>query len=161
MATTALAHRPKVTHDMLAAIKSSAEKAMKHAGKIREKSEGIIETAVRSGEIFAVSMGLGYLQGRYGKEGGVTFLKMPVELATAIGGHAIGFLGLFGKYSDHGHNAGDAGLGVYASTLGRGLGKNAAKKAGESSTSGDKEDGRRGATASRSDLRNYGRRRAA
>lgn len=161
MASTALAHRPHVTHGMLTEMKRRAESLVASARKVREKGESIVGQGIRSVEIGGSAFLFGYLQGRYGSEGGVTIAKVPIELATAIVGHGAGFLGIAGKHSYHLHNVADGALATYAATLGRGIGKAAAKKSG--GMSGDAEDGRRGVTASRDALRNlknYGRRAA-
>jgi hypothetical protein len=137
---------------MLAEVKRRAESLVAKAKAVREKGEGILDQGIRSVEIGGTAFAFGYLQGRYGKDGGVTIGPVPIELAVAIAGHGAGFLRLGGKHSYHLHNVADGALATYASTLGRGIGKAAAKKT--SGMSGDAEDGRRGMTASRDALRN-------
>jgi len=74
-------------------------------------------------EVSGTAFGMAYARGRYGDEknelnvGGV-----PVGLITGVGGHLLGFIGVFGQYGEHVHNIGDGALAEYVANLGNKIG---------------------------------------
>jgi hypothetical protein len=56
------------------------------------------------------------------QDGNRDVMGMPASLAAAVVGHGLGFMGVFGKHSEHAHNLADGALAEYAVVQGMRLG---------------------------------------
>jgi hypothetical protein len=113
----------------LAKMRGWAEKAKDKMARFRKHAEEQIGHGIQGAEVSGTAFGMGYLNARYGKDGELKVLGLPVDLAAAIGMHGVAFAGGLGKYKEHGHNVGDGALASFAYRFGSQLGTNALKNA--------------------------------
>ncbi len=104
-------------------LKDRAERLKTQVKNASAKAEEVIKTGVRSVEITAGAFGCGLVQGKYATaEKAVEIFGIPFELATGIGMHVGGFMGLGGGMASHLHNFADGALAAYAANMGKGAG---------------------------------------
>jgi hypothetical protein len=90
----------------------------------------------QSAEIGAGALAAGVMSGRFGNMD--LFGVIPSDLLVGLGLHALGFLGVLGKWDSDVHNVGDGVLASYFVKLGVGLGTSWRSNAGLGAfTSGD------------------------
>ena len=100
-------------------IVKTAASAQSAARRLKDKAEEQIGYVVQTMEVGLSAFGFGVLNGRYG---GAEIFGMPADLATAVGLHVVGFLGLGGRFGEHIHNFADGAFASFVTTLGRGVG---------------------------------------
>lgn len=89
----------------------------------REKGQEQLGHVLQSAEIGATAFGFAFIRGKMGDaDGNLDVVGMPASLAAAIAGHGLGFMGVFGKHSEHAHNLADGALAEYAVVQGMRLG---------------------------------------
>lgn len=89
----------------------------------KEKGTEQLGHVLQSAEVGATAFGFGFLRGKMGDaEGNLDLAGMPASLVTAVGMHGLGFMGVFGKHSEHAHNIGDGALAEYAAVQGMRMG---------------------------------------
>jgi hypothetical protein len=95
------------------------KRALAQTDKMKEQGESIVGHISQSVEIGVGALGFGVLAGRYGA---VNLGPVPLDLASGLAMHLLGFAGVAGKYADHLHNFGDGALASYWVKLGAGFG---------------------------------------
>jgi len=95
------------------------KRALAQTDKMKEQGESIVGHLSQSIEIGVGALGFGVLAGRYGA---VNLGPVPLDLASGLAMHLLGFAGVAGKYADHLHNFGDGALASYWVKLGAGFG---------------------------------------
>jgi hypothetical protein len=95
------------------------KRALAQTDAMKEKGESIVGHVSQSLEIGVGALGFGVLAGRYGA---VNLGPVPLDLASGLGMHLLGFAGVAGKYADHLHNFADGAMASYWVKLGAGLG---------------------------------------
>jgi len=127
--------------------RDEALRAVKTAGRYREKAEAVTDGIVRTMEIGGASFTMGAIQGYRVEQTGqpLTLAGVPIELLTAGVGHLAGLTGIAGRASGHLHAIADGSLAAYLSAVGRGAGKEMAVKAGKPKTTVRGDDGGRAA----------------
>lgn len=95
------------------------KRALAQTDKMKEQGESIVGHLSQSLEIGVGALGFGVLAGRYGA---VNLGPVPLDLASGLAMHLLGFAGVAGKYADHLHNFGDGALASYWVKLGAGFG---------------------------------------
>lgn len=89
----------------------------------KEKGQEQMGHALQAVEVGATAFGFGFLRGKMGDANGdLDIAGIPASLGTAIGMHALGFMGVFGKHSEHAHNVADGALAEYAAVQGMRMG---------------------------------------
>lgn len=107
--------------DRLASVKN-------RIAKVQREAEERVEQAVRTLEVAGAAFGVGVMQGR---TGGIEVVGVPLELGAGLALEVLGHLDFAGKMSGHLINVGDGFLAGYATTLGRGVGEEWARKDGK------------------------------
>lgn len=113
--------------------KQVAESAKNRLRRGKEKAEEMAGQVLQTVEVAGSAFALGYARGRLsGDDGEWKMAGVDPELLAGVAFHGLGFLGLFGKYSEHVHNVGDGSLAAYAALKGIDLGasKNKTSSAG-------------------------------
>lgn len=89
----------------------------------REKGQEQLGHVLQSAEIGATAFGFGFARGKMGdQDGNLDVAGMPVSLTAAVVGHGLGFMGVFGKHSEHAHNLADGALAEYSAVAGMRMG---------------------------------------
>lgn len=96
--------------EMVEQAQKKVERAQTTLEKFKDKAEGAMATGLKVAEVGLTSSAFGYVNGRWGENGELAVMGMPVDLATAVAMHGVAFLGGFGKYSEHAHNIGTGAL---------------------------------------------------
>lgn len=109
----------KITREQFETMQKRVETAKAAVGRARERTEEIVATVVRTGEVTGAAAMCGLINGR---TGGLEVLGAPVDLASGLGLHVLGLLGGAGRYSEHVHSIADGALASYATTLGTSVG---------------------------------------
>jgi hypothetical protein len=89
----------------------------------KEKGQEQLGHVLQTAEVGATAFGFGFARGKMGDaEGNLDIAGMPTSLVAAVGMHGLGFMGVFGKHSEHAHNIGDGALAEYAAVQGMRMG---------------------------------------
>lgn len=89
----------------------------------KEKGQEQLGHVLQTAEVGATAFGFGFMRGKMGDaEGNLDVAGMPASLATGVVMHGLGFMGVFGKHSEHAHNIGDGALAEYAAVQGMRMG---------------------------------------
>jgi hypothetical protein len=89
----------------------------------KEKGQEQLGHVLQTAEVGLTSFGFGFMRGKMGDENGdLDVVGVPASLGTAVVMHGLGFMGVFGKHSEHAHNIGDGALAEYAAVQGMRLG---------------------------------------
>lgn len=104
------------------------ERAKARMSKVRESTEEAIGDGLLAVEASATSYGLAYANMRWGEEGELKVLGVPVDvgIATALGG--LSAFGALGKYKEHGRNVAVGALSLVAGRMGADAGAKAARE---------------------------------
>lgn len=128
----------QISKGELVKLAKKAEGLQSRAKKAMEKADEAIEKVVRTAEIGASAFGFGLIQGRYGS---IEVVGVPIDLASGLGLHVLGFMGVGGAMGSHLHSLADGAIASYAVTMGRGAGVTWKEKAltpSTAKTSGDR-----------------------
>lgn len=109
----------EISRAQVSELREKAQRAMARARNMAEKSEKVIETALRTAEVGGAAFGMGVVKGRFGN---IEVVGVPIDLVAASGLHLLGFFG-GDRYADHLHALGDGALASYLTTLGTGVGR--------------------------------------
>lgn len=101
---------------------SSAKASAKRA---REKAGEVVDTVVATSEVSMSAFALGVINGRWG---GVEVVGVPLDLLVAGSGKVLAYAGVA---PEHMHNFSDGAAASYFVTLGAGIGREMAEKAGQ------------------------------
>lgn len=97
----------------------------------KEKGQEQLGHVLQTAEVGATAFGFGFARGKMGDaEGNLDIAGMPASLVAAVGMHGLGFMGVFGKHSEHAHNIGDGALAEYAAVQGMRMGAARSEHAG-------------------------------
>jgi len=121
-------------------IKGAGERQLRELAEagIRAKQtlKGVRERAVKTmGEVIGTAeagvtaFGFGYLRGRYGAEGELSVLGVPVDLAVALGLKGMAFADAFDRYNTDAHSIGQGALDSYLTAMGVRFGLESKKEA--------------------------------
>lgn len=107
---------PAVSPARAAELIQRAERAMNSLTRVKAKTEEKAGEVFRLLESVGAGLGVGALRGKYGAvEVGP---GVPLELIVGVGLHAVGFLDVAGKHSEHVHNLGNSVLATWAALEG-------------------------------------------
>jgi hypothetical protein len=110
-------------------VKNAGERQLRELAEagVRAKQalRGVREHAVKTmGEVIGTAeagvtaFGFGYLRGRYGSEGELSVLGVPVDLAVALGLKGMAFADAFDRYNTDAHAIGQGALDSYLTAMG-------------------------------------------
>jgi hypothetical protein len=111
-------------------VLSAAARLRARIEKGREKVEETVGAAIGMAEVAGGAGAFGYANQRWGQGGELKVMGLPVDLATGIALNGLAFAGMAGKYSEHFHNLGNAGLAAYSYRLGASLAASSSATAG-------------------------------
>lgn len=91
--------------------------------KMRERGEEQLGHALQAVEVTGTAFGFGFMRGKMGDENGdLDIMGIPASMGAFVVGHALGFLGVFGKHDEHAHNIADGAGAEYAAVAGMRMG---------------------------------------
>lgn len=103
--------------------KEQYEKLKARVASMKEKGQEALGHVLQTVEVGGTSFAFGFMRGKMGDQNGdLDVVGVPASLGTAVGMHVLGFLGIFGKHSEHAHNIGDGAVAEYAAVAGMRLG---------------------------------------
>jgi len=89
----------------------------------REKGQEQLGHALQAVEVGGTAFAFGFARGKMADaDGNLDVAGIPASLGAAIGMHALGFMGVFGKHDEHAHNIADGALAEYAAVQGMRMG---------------------------------------
>jgi hypothetical protein len=109
---------------------SSMRDAHAYIGRYKAGGERITGQLVQTVEVSAGALAVGVASGRFGALQIAGAAPIPLDLAGGLLGHALGFFGLAGRYSEHLHNFSDGVLAGYLTKWGIGFGTELRRKQG-------------------------------
>lgn len=109
---------------------ASMRDAHSYIQRFQGGGETVVGQLTQSLAVGAGAFGVGVLSGRYGALH-INGSSIPLDLAAGLTGHALGFFGIAGKYSEHLHNFSDGVLSAWLTKLGVGVGAKMAMDAGK------------------------------
>jgi len=125
----------------LAKAKEHIERIRNTAAKAKEHAERAMGVGIAAVEIGGTAAVMGYVNERYGKpdkdgDNVYAIASVDADLALGVTGHGLGFFGVLGKYSEHGHNLANGGIAAYGYRQGAKYGRTAAHDAAGTTTQG-------------------------
>jgi hypothetical protein len=114
------------TSQSLAKARDYAERMSHKMAKLREHAEDAIGNGIQVTEVGGTSFAFGYANGRWGEDGEMKMLGVPVDLGVGFALTGVAMFGGLGKYGEHGVNIGSGALAAYAYRSGYQLGQDAA-----------------------------------
>jgi hypothetical protein len=114
------------TSQSLAKARDYAERMSHKMAKLREHAEEAIGNGILVTEVGGTSFAFGYANGRWGEDGEMKMLGVPVDLGVGFALTGVAMFGGLGKYGEHGVNIGSGALAAYAYRSGYQLGQDAA-----------------------------------
>jgi hypothetical protein len=116
------------TSQSLSKAREYAERMSTKMAKLREHAEEAIGNGIQVTEVGGTAFAFGYANGRWGEDGEVKVLGVPVDLGVGFALTGIAMFGGLGKYGEHGVNIGSGALAAYAYRAGHQLGADAASE---------------------------------
>jgi hypothetical protein len=113
------------TSHSLAKAREYADRMSNKMAKLREHAEEAIGNGIQVTEVGGTAFAFGYANGRWGEDGEVKVLGLPVDLGVGFALTGIAMFGGLGKYGEHGVNIGSGALAAYAYRSGYQLGADA------------------------------------
>lgn len=102
---------------------SKYEKLKARMASWKEKGQETLGNVLQTVEVGGTAFAFGFMRGKMGDQNGdLDVVGVPASLGSAVALHGLGFLGVFGKHSEHAHNLGDGALAEYAAVQGMKLG---------------------------------------
>jgi hypothetical protein len=98
------------TSQSLAKARDYAERMSHKMAKLREHAEEAIGNGILVTEVGGTSFAFGYANGRWGEDGEMKMLGVPVELGVGFALTGVAMFGGLGKYGEHGVNIGSGAL---------------------------------------------------
>jgi hypothetical protein len=114
------------TSQSLAKAREYAERMSSKMAKLREHAEEAIGNGIQVTEVGGTAFAFGYANGRWGEDGEIKMLGVPVDLGVGFALTGIAMFGGLGKYAEHGVNIGSGALAAYGYRAGFQLGQDAA-----------------------------------
>lgn len=94
-------------------LKSQAASAFRRLANMKEEMKESLGYVRQTMEVGLTSFAVAYALARWGTNGNVSVMGVPVELGGALVLKALAFTGLLDSYSGDAHNIGDGMLSVY------------------------------------------------
>ena len=94
-------------------LKTQAASAYRRLANIKEEMKESMGYVRQTMEVGLTSFAAAYALARWGTNGNVSFVGVPVELGGALILKGVAFTGLLGPYGGDAHNIGDGLLSVY------------------------------------------------
>jgi hypothetical protein len=113
------------TSQSLAKAREYAERMQGKMARLREHAEDAIGNGIQVTEVGGTAFAFGYANGRWGEDGEIKVLGVPVDLGVGFALTGIAMFGGLGKYGEHGVNIGSGALAAYAYRSGYQLGNDA------------------------------------
>ncbi len=99
------------------------EKLKQRVANLREQGQEQLGHVLQTAEVGATAFAFGFMRGKMGdQDGNLDVVGIPASLGASVAMHGLGFLGVFGKHSEHAHNLGDGALSEYAAVQGMRMG---------------------------------------
>src|ERR1700689_4440354 len=114
------------TSQSLSKAREYAERMQKRMATIRETAEKAVGDGIEVPEVGGAAFAFGYANGRWGEDGEMKMLGVPVDLGVGFALTGVAMFGGLGKYGEHGVNIGSGALAAYAYRSGYQLGQSAA-----------------------------------
>lgn len=90
----------------------------------KEKGQETLGSVLQTVEVGGTAFAFGFMRGKMGDTNGdLDVVGVPASLGTGILMHGLGFMGVFGKHSEHAHNVGDGAIAEYAAVQGMRMGR--------------------------------------
>lgn len=102
-----------VTRKEVEDLKTRAANAYRQLSNMKEEMKESLGYVRQTMEIGLTSFAVAYALARWGTNGNVSVMGVPVELGGALVLKAVAFTGLLDSYSGDAHNIGDGLLSVY------------------------------------------------
>jgi len=100
-------------------VLTAAERAKARVAKMQAKAAETMGIALGAMEVSGTAFGFGYARGRFADEqGAFEIMGIPPDLLAGVALHGLGFLGGFGRYSEHAHHMANGALASYLTTQG-------------------------------------------
>lgn len=100
-------------------FKHKADRVIQKGRAMAEKHAETVDSVITSSEVAASAFLFGLAQGKFG---GISFVKVPVDLLAGVGLHILAFAGIGGRNASHLHAFGDGALASFFGGLGRQVG---------------------------------------
>ena len=110
------------TTQSLAKAREYAERMQKRMATIRQTAEKAIGDGIEVTEVGGAAFAFGYANGRWGEDGEVKVLGVPLDLGVGFALTGIAMFGGLGEYREHGVNIGSGALAAYGYRSGYQLG---------------------------------------
>jgi hypothetical protein len=110
----------------VAEAREALSRARNAMAKVREQAEEAIGHGIEVAEVGGAAFGFGYANGRWGQDGEIKVLGLPLDLGTGIALTGVAMLGGLGQYTEHGINVGAGAIAAYAYRTGYQLGQSGA-----------------------------------
>ena len=114
------------TSQSLSKAREYAERMQKRMATIRETAEKAVGDGIEVTEVGGAAFAFGYANGRWGQDGEMKMLGIPVDLGVGFALTGIAMFGGLGEYREHGVNIGSGALAAYGYRSGFQLGADAA-----------------------------------
>ena len=114
------------TSQSLAKARDYADRMSNKMAKLREHAEEAIGNGIQVTEVGGTAFAFGYANGRWGEDGEIKMLGVPVDLGVGFALTGVAMFGGLGKYAEHGVNIGSGALAAYGYRSGFQLGLDAA-----------------------------------
>lgn len=102
---------------------SKYERLKARVETLKEKGQEALGSVLQSAEVGGAAFAFGFMRGKMADtDGNLDVVGIPASLGASIALHGLGFLGVFGKHSEHAHNLGDGALAEYAAVAGMRMG---------------------------------------
>jgi hypothetical protein len=118
-------------HMSVAEAREALSRARNAMAKVREQAEEAIGHGIEVAEVGGAAFGFGYANGRWGEDGEVKILGLPLDLGAGIALTGVAMLGGLGLYTEHGINVGAGAIAAYAYRTGYQLGQSGASDSEE------------------------------
>jgi hypothetical protein len=116
------------TSQSLSKAREYADRMREKMSKIREHAEEAVGNGIQVTEVGGTAFAFGYANGRWGEDGEIKVLGIPVDLGVGFALTGIAMFGGLGKYGEHGVNVGSGALAAYAYRSGYQLGAHASEE---------------------------------
>jgi hypothetical protein len=113
------------TAQTIAQAREYVEKAQTRMKTFREKAEERIGQGLEVTEVSGTAFALGYANARWGEDGEIKLLGVPLDLGAGAALTGLALFGGLGKYAEHGVNIGAGALAAYGYRAGFELGSEA------------------------------------
>jgi hypothetical protein len=113
----------------LSKMQEHLERAQARMAKVREHAEASVGQAIQTTEVGGTAFAFGYANARWGENGELKVLGLPVDLGVGFALTGLSLMGGLGKYAEHGNNIGSGAIAAFAYRSGMQMGAQAADAA--------------------------------